>query len=177
MLPGGSKSATRSITSRLTSAGAYTGSLSKPPPASTSVTSFRTSRKSSRSSKQSARDFLHKTANRYIQNYQTIKVESLKINNMVRNRYLSKSISDASWGTFFELLTCKAEEAGRTVIKVNPKDTSQLCSGCGERVPKELSERTHRCPKCGLVADRDLNSALNIFHRSGQDRRALTLVR
>jgi len=62
------------------------------------------------------------------------------------------------------------------VLKENPKDTSQLCSGCGERVPKELSESTHRCPKCGLVADQDLNAALNIFHRSGQDRRALTLV-
>ena len=122
------------------------------------------------------RDFLHKTANRYIQNYNTIKVESLKINNLVRNRHLSKSISDASWGTFFELLSCKAGEAGRTVLKVNPKDTSQLCSGCGERVPKELSDRTHCCPKCGLILDRDLNAALNIFSRSGQDRQALTLV-
>ena len=122
------------------------------------------------------RDFLHKTANQYIQTYSTIKVESLKIRNMVSNRHFSKSISDASWGTFFELLSCKAGEAGRTVLRVNPKDTSQLCSGCGERVPKELSERTHRCPHCGLVANRDLNAALNIFSRSGQDRQALTLV-
>jgi len=122
------------------------------------------------------RDFLHKTANRYIQNYETITVESLKIKNMVRSRHLSKSISDVSWGTFFELLSCKAGEAGRTVFRVNPKDTSQLCSGCGERVPKELSERTHRCPKCGLVLDRDLNAALNILNRAGQARMTLTLA-
>jgi len=72
--------------------------------------------------------------------------------------------------------TSRSTSAGAFTGSLNPKDTSQLCLGCGERMPKELSERTHRCPKCGLVTEEDLNAALNIFHQSGQDRRALTLV-
>lgn len=56
------------------------------------------------------RDFLHKTANHYISTYQEIHVEDLKVSNMVKNRHLSKSISDAGWATFFELLSTKAEE-------------------------------------------------------------------
>lgn len=82
---------------------------------------------------------------------------------MVKNRHLSKSISDAGWATFFELLSAKAEEAGRIVKKVAPQGTSQNCSGCGERVPKTLAVRVHRCPACGLVLDRDNNAALNIL--------------
>ena len=82
-------------------------------------------------------DFLHKVANQYIQMYQTIHVEALQVANMLRNRHLSKSISDAGWATFFALLTYKAEEAGRQLVKVNPKGTSQRCSNpaCGEIVP------------------------------------------
>jgi putative transposase len=119
------------------------------------------------------KDFLHKTANYYIKNFDTITVEDLKIQNMVKNRHLSKSISDSSWGTFFEFLSYKAENAGRTVIKVPPYNTSQMCSSCGEKVVKSLSVRTHRCPFCGLVLGRDHNAALNIL-RVGQARQALT---
>jgi putative transposase len=119
------------------------------------------------------RDFLHKTANTYINEYGKIMVEELHIKNMVQNRHLAKSISDSSWGMFFEFLSYKAEEAGRTVIKVNPNGTSQICSGCGERVPKSLSVRTHRCPYCSLVIDRDINASLNIL-RAGQVLQALT---
>ena len=100
-------------------------------------------------------------------------IEDLKIKNMIQNRYLAKSISDASWGTFFEFLSYKAEEAGRTVTKVSPHGTSQLCSGCGEKVPKTLAVRIHRCPFCRLVLDRDLNASMNIL-RAGQVRQALT---
>jgi len=107
-------------------------------------------------------DFLHKTANSYIANYGLIAIEDLKISNMVHNRHLNKSIVDASWGRFFDYLSFKAEDAGRIVVKVNPHNTSQNCSGCGEKVPKALSVRTHACPHCGLVLDRDENAAINI---------------
>lgn len=119
------------------------------------------------------KDFLHKTANAYIQNYDTIYIEDLKIKNMVKNRHLSKSISDSSWGMFFNFLAYKAEEAGRRLVKINPNGTSQICSGCGKKVFKFLSVRTHRCPFCGLVLDRDHNAAINIL-RAGQALQALT---
>ena len=122
-------------------------------------------------------DFLHKTANHYIQKFKTICVEKLNIRNMVKNKHLSKSISDAGWGAFVELLLCKAAEAGREVIQVDPKGTSasvvgvshtnedrtaQNCSSCGERVKKSLAVRIHHCPHCGLKLDRDENAARNI---------------
>ncbi len=119
------------------------------------------------------KDFLHKTANYYIQRYDTICIENLSIKNMVRSRYLAKSISDSGWGIFFGFLSYKAEEAGRIIIKVDPSYTSQKCSGCGKIVKKSLSTRTHCCTHCGLILDRDYNAALNIL-RAGQARRALT---
>ena len=66
---------------------------------------------------------------------------------------------------FFEILRAKAASAGREVIGVNPRNTSQDCSVCVEKVPKKLSVRVHRCPSCGLVLDRDENAALNIVQR------------
>jgi putative transposase len=119
------------------------------------------------------RDFLHKVANAYIKDYGTIMVEDLKIKNMVQNRHLAKNISDASWGKFFEFLSYKAEEAGRVVVKVVPHGTSQICSSCGEIVPKALAVRTHRCPYCSLTMDRDLNASINIL-QAGQACQALT---
>lgn len=119
------------------------------------------------------KDFLHKVANKYIENFQTIYIEDLKIKNMVRNRHLSKSISDSSWGTFFNFLSYKAENAGRKVIKIKPNGTSQICSGCGERVTKNLAVRMHCCPFCGLKIDRDFNASLNIL-QAGQACQALT---
>jgi putative transposase len=108
------------------------------------------------------KDFLHKVANHYVDNFKYIAVEDLKISNMIRNRHLARSIADASWNQFFQMLSYKAESAGRVLVKVDPKGTSQRCSGCGELVPKRLSERIHCCPHCGLVLDRDENAALNI---------------
>ncbi|WP_420266241.1 RNA-guided endonuclease InsQ/TnpB family protein [Candidatus Magnetominusculus dajiuhuensis] len=113
------------------------------------------------------KDFLHKVANLYISLYAVICVEDLKIKNMIRNRHLSKSISDSAWGMFFEMLVAKAVEAGRQIIKVDPKGTSQLCSNCGEKVPKSLSVRMHKCPHCHIVLDRDENAAINIL-KGGQ---------
>ncbi|MCR4293647.1 MAG: transposase [Candidatus Kuenenia sp.] len=119
------------------------------------------------------KDFLHKVANQYIGKFQTIYIEDLNIKGMIKNRHLSKSIADCSWKTFFQFLSYKAENAGRKVIKVNPNGTSQKCSACGERVPKNLSVRIHNCPFCGLKIDRDLNASINI-RRDGQSRQALT---
>jgi putative transposase len=116
-------------------------------------------------------DFLHKTANYYITNYDKICIEDLNIKGMVHNHYLAKSISDAGWGAFFNYLSYKAESAGREVIRVNPKGTSQICSRCFEKVEKTLAVRTHRCPYCGLVVDRDENSAVLIKGRGTAFRR------
>ncbi len=119
------------------------------------------------------KDFLHKVANFYIEAYQTIYIEDLNIKGMIKNRHLSKSISDCSWGMFFNFLSYKAEGAGREVIKVPPHNTSQICSTCGEKVPKSLSIRVHQCPFCNLSLDRDLNASINIL-RFGQNRQALS---
>jgi putative transposase len=107
-------------------------------------------------------DFHHKTALTLLRQYDTVYLEDLRVANMVRNRHLAKSISDAGWAAFRAILDAKAVCAGRRVIAVPPAYTSQDCSGCGERVPKSLSIRTHVCPSCGLVLDRDHNAALNI---------------
>ena len=112
-------------------------------------------------------DFMNKLALSYLIVYQVVYIEALKIKNMVKNRHLSKSISDASWGMFFTILARKAASAGRQVVEVNPRRTSQDCSGCGAYVPKKLSVRIHRCPACGLVMDRDENSAVNLILRGG----------
>lgn len=93
-------------------------------------------------------------------------MEDLQIKNMVKNRSLAKSISDAGWGEFISMLSYKAESAGREVVKVKPHGTSQECSRCGTFVKKDLSVRTHICPHCGLVLDRDHNAAINILQRA-----------
>jgi putative transposase len=114
-------------------------------------------------------DFHHKTALSLLRAYDAIYLEDLRVANMVRNHYLAKSISDAGWAQFRTILEAKAAYAGRQVIAVPPKHTTQDCSSvwpdgtiCGERVYKTLSVRTHVCPSCGLVMDRDENAAKNI---------------
>jgi len=119
------------------------------------------------------KDFLHKVANQYINNFKTIYIEDLNIKGMVKNRHLSKSISDCSWGMFFDFLSYKAVDADRTVVKVPPHNTSQICSTCGEKVRKSLSVRIHNCPFCNTILDRDHNAALNIL-RLGQSHQTLT---
>jgi len=126
--------------------------------------------------KNQRRDFLHKVANFYISNFQTIYIEDLNISRLTKSRYLSRHIADSSWGMFFNLLSYKAAGAGRAVIKVTPYGTSQICSGCGEKVSKSLSDRVHHCPFCGLRIDRDYNASLNIL-RLGQSLQALNTQR
>ncbi|MGZ3663652.1 MAG: RNA-guided endonuclease InsQ/TnpB family protein [Ktedonobacterales bacterium] len=108
------------------------------------------------------RDFHHKTARSLLQQYDTIYLEDLRVANMIRNHHLAKSISDAGWYAFRTILEGKAVYAGRRVVAVPPAYTSQDCSGCGTRIPKSLSVRTHVCTSCGLILDRDENAARNI---------------
>lgn len=107
------------------------------------------------------RGFHFKTAKPYADHYSTIVVENLQIDNMVKNHHLSKSIMDASWGQFLDILSDKAARADHQVIRVNPRYTTQKCWRCGELVQKSLSVRTHICPSCGYIADRDVNAAQN----------------
>src|SRR4051794_5038638 len=88
---------------------------------------------------------------------------SLQIRNMVRNHHLAKSIHDAGWGTFLRWVKYYGVLHGIPIIAVVPHYTSQQCSGCGAMVKKSLSVRTHICPRCGLVLDRDQNAACNIL--------------
>jgi putative transposase len=126
-------------------------------------------------------DFHHKTALALVRTYDVIYVEALHVANLSRRPApkqdenggyehngasrkagFNKSIQDAGWRHFLSILTYTAACAGKRVEAVNPADTTQNCSGCGEKVPKDLSMRTHVCTNCGLVLDRDLNAAKNI---------------
>jgi putative transposase len=117
--------------------------------------------------KRQRRDFHHKTALALLRTYDVIYLEDLQVANLVQNCCLSKSINDAGWAQLRTILEGKAAYAGRRVIAVPPAYTSQDCGGCEERVKKSLSIRTHICPNCGLVLDRDENAARNI-QRAGQ---------
>lgn len=114
------------------------------------------------------RDFLHKLSFNLSKDYSVIAVENLNIRNMVKNRKLSKSIADAGWGMFRNMLAYKCEKQGGVLIKVEPKYTTQDCSSCDERVKKSLSIRTHICMKCGTILDRDHNASLNILKKGLQ---------
>jgi putative transposase len=113
------------------------------------------------------RDFAHKESRKLVNDYQLVAFEKLDIIDIKNgsHRSMNKSIGDAAWHQFVQFTTSKAEDAGRSVVLVDPRNTTKACSGCGEMVPKSLSVRVHRCPQCGLVLDRDHNAALNILAR------------
>ena len=108
-------------------------------------------------------DFAHQISNQLVSKYGLIAFEDLSIKNMLKNHNLVKSISDAAWKMLVTTTSYKAESAGSKVVLVDPRNTSQLCSRCGLKVPKSLSDRFHECPQCGLVMDRDENAAINIL--------------
>jgi putative transposase len=111
------------------------------------------------------RDYAYKTARSIVNRYERIILEDLKICNMNKNRHLSKSIADAGWGLLRNALTYMARLSEGVTAFVDPRGTSQVCSGCGAVVGKDLSVRIHRCPMCGLTIDRDVNAARNILKR------------
>jgi putative transposase len=106
-------------------------------------------------------DFQHKVALDLVRRFDSISVEKLNVAGLARGR-LSKQILDASWFQFTSILAAKAESAGRVFFEVDPRGTSQRCSGCDAVVAKALAVRIHDCPHCGYVADRDVNAAKNI---------------
>ena len=105
------------------------------------------------------KDFAVKLARCVIQSNDVIAYEDLRIKNLVKNRCLAKSISDAAWYQFREWLEYLGKKYGKITIAVAPNYTSQKCSNCGETVKKSLSTRTHIC-RCGCVLDRDQNAAV-----------------
>ncbi|MFL5587233.1 MAG: RNA-guided endonuclease InsQ/TnpB family protein [Ktedonobacteraceae bacterium] len=107
-------------------------------------------------------NFTHQHSRQIVDRFGVICVEDLQVNRMTHNHCLAKSIADASWSAFFAQLSCKAEEAGRAFVKVNPAYTSQTCSRCGHRQPMPLDVRVFACPCCHAHLDRDLNAARNI---------------
>jgi putative transposase len=111
-------------------------------------------------------DHLHKASAAIIAKHDLVVVEALNLKALTRSR-LAKDIYDASWSMFISMLRYKAERAGARLVEVNPKNTTQDCSGCGVRVPKGLGDRLHHCFGCGLSIDRDLNAARNILIRAG----------
>jgi len=114
-------------------------------------------------------DYLHKLSTELVQKYDAIALEDLRVNNMVRNKRLSKSILDSGWATFRQYLTYKAENAGREIVFVDPAYTSKCCSNCGTLFQDfNLSTRWVACA-CGLSLDRDHNAAINILNRGGWD--------
>jgi putative transposase len=108
-------------------------------------------------------EFLHQVSRKLVDSVDLVVFEDLQISNMLKNHCLAKAISDVSWGKLIRFTQSKAERAGKCVVLVDPRYTSQMCSCCGELVPKDLSVRTHDCPHCGLKLDRDHNAALNIL--------------
>jgi len=115
------------------------------------------------------RDHAFKLAKDLVQRFDVIYAEALDIKGLARSR-LAREIHDQGWGAFLRILSDKAEEAGRLVIALDARNTSQACSACEAVVPKPLGERWHRCA-CGYQADRDVNAARNLY-RLGESRQA-----
>ena len=112
-------------------------------------------------------DYLHKITNQLINSeYTSFAVEKLNIKNMVRNHNLARSIYNASWNKFIQILTYKAESAGMEVIPVVPADTTRTCSNCRNVQDVDLDERIYICNRCGMQKDRDINAAINILEKA-----------
>jgi putative transposase len=110
------------------------------------------------------REHHRQVACRLVRRFGFIAAESLNVKGMLRNGRLSRAIADAGWAGFLFTLRCKAESAGVRFVEVDPGGTSQTCV-CGAEVRKELSDRWHECPACGLSAQRDHVSAQVILAR------------
>jgi putative transposase len=117
-------------------------------------------------------DFHNQLSTRIIREFGLIAVEDLNIKGLAKS-HVSKSIGDAGWRQFLQMLSYKAQEHGSRLVKVNARNTSQLCSACGCMVKKDLSVRVHDCSECGYTANRDVNAARVILSRANlPDRQA-----
>ena len=110
------------------------------------------------------RDFHHKLSTTLIRENQAVCVEDLAVAGLGRTR-LAKSVHDAGWSSFVNMLEYKAARYGRTFAKVDRfAPTSQVCSACGVKDgPKPLAVREWTCAGCGAVHDRDVNAAKNVL--------------
>lgn len=107
------------------------------------------------------KDFQYKLSSQYAKNNDVIFVEKLEKLNMVKNHRLAQSIMDSSWGTFIQKLEYKC----KILVEVPARNITIDCSRCGNKVPKSLAVRIHKCDKCNLVLDRDHNASINILNR------------
>lgn len=112
-------------------------------------------------------DYLQKLTTHLVRQYDVIVIEDLRTKNLLKNQHLSKSISNASWSLFRQMLEYKCKWYGKKLIAVDPKNTSRICSNCGYNSgPKPLNIREWTCPKCHVHHDRDINAAVNILNRA-----------
>ena len=109
------------------------------------------------------KEYCKRVAYSVIQSNDLVAYEDLNVKGLVKNRHLAKSISDAGWSTFRQWLEYFGFKYGKITVAVLPHNTSQKCSNCGQTVKKSLSTRTHVCPHCGFIEDRDINAATNIL--------------
>jgi putative transposase len=108
--------------------------------------------------------FFHQVSNKLIRDNQSISCEALKVKNMLKNRRLSRAISDVAWGEFVSILEYKCLWYNRELIKIpSSYASSKICYNCGNKKEKiSLSERTYHCECCKISIDRDLNASYNI---------------
>ena len=109
------------------------------------------------------KEFHYHVAHWLVNSYDLIVFETLNIKGLART-WLAKSILDVAWGAFLQIMQAVAVKRGKLTLGVDARNTSINCSSCGERVEKTLSVRVHSC-SCGLVIDRDWNSAMNLLKR------------
>lgn len=113
------------------------------------------------------KDYLHKLTTHLVKQYDVIVIEDLKVKNLQKNHRLAKSIANASWSMFRQMLEYKCQWYGKKLIAVDPKGTSRICSKCGYNSgEKPLDIREWTCPKCKTHHDRDVNAAVNILNKA-----------
>ncbi|WP_019356091.1 RNA-guided endonuclease InsQ/TnpB family protein [Streptomyces sp. AA1529] len=114
------------------------------------------------------REFHHQLSTRLIRENQAVAVEDLAVKGLARTR-LAKSVHDAGWSAFVNMLEYKAARYGRTFVRIGRfEPTSQVCSQCGVKDgPKPLRVREWTCRECGAVLDRDVNAAVNVAKAAG----------
>ena len=115
------------------------------------------------------KEFVEKTSLGIVKDHTLIAMEDLSVKGLrsiSKSSSMTRSYNDGCLGMLRSRTLCKAMEAGVEVVLVDPRNTSQMCSGCGCMVHKELSDRLHICPECGLTMDRDLNASRNILKRA-----------